>query len=161
MKKLKILVFSDAHGRGERINQVVRESKDVRYILYAGDTIKDLDDLKLSHGMELIMVKGNCDYGVDAPVEELVDINLNKILLTHGNKYNIKLGIDRLYYRAKELSANIVIFGHTHFRFASKEDDILFFNPGSISLPRDGRPPSYGLIEIFEDKIDYQHIDFY
>lgn len=157
---MKLAIFSDSHGHGDRINQVVQELSDIDYILYAGDVLGDLKEVQVPEGTELIAVQGNCDSNQDYPEEEIIDLGKTKVLLTHGHKYRIKWGLDRLYYRAKEVEAKIVVFGHTHYRYATKEANILFFNPGSIALPRDNRPPSYGIIELLDDKLFYSHHNF-
>lgn len=41
-----------------------------------------------------------------------------------------------LTYRAKELNAQIVCFGHSHILGAEMMDHILFINPGSLLKPR-------------------------
>lgn len=157
---MKLAIFSDSHGYGDRIKQVVESLSDIDYILYAGDVLKDLDAINVPKGVELVAVKGNCDYRTEYPEDRVINIDESKIFLTHGHKYNIKRGLDRLYYKARELDSNIVIFGHTHCRCAIEEDGILFFNPGSISIPRDGKKASYGLVEINNSIIKYKHIDF-
>ncbi len=158
---MKLAVFSDAHGRGERMAKVVKDLKGVDYLLYAGDVVGDLKEVQSRKGdFKVLAVRGNCDFNSTYSEELVFEVGGKVILLTHGHKYNIKYGIDRLYYRAKEVEADIVIFGHTHCRYAQKEDGVIFFNPGSISLPRDGWPPSYGVIEINNEGIKYKHCDF-
>lgn len=157
---MRLLVVSDAHGKGMRINKVIENIGEIDYILYGGDNIRDLANLKVKAETKLIAVKGNCDYGVDCPEEEIIDLENHRIFLTHGHKYRVKLGLDRLYYKAKEVGADIVVFGHTHCRLAIEEDGVLFFNPGSVFLPRDGKPPCYGIIDILDNKLEYQHLNF-
>ncbi|AGB41929.1 phosphoesterase, MJ0936 family [Halobacteroides halobius DSM 5150] len=154
---MKLAVFSDAHGRNENIKEGLKKLPQVDYLLYAGDGVKDLMECEFLSGFEIIAVKGNRDFNAGYPRERIFKVGRKKILLTHGDNYRIKWGIDQLYYRAQELEANIVIFGHTHIRYAQEEQGILFFNPGSISLPRDGEEGSFGLLELEEDRINYKH----
>jgi hypothetical protein len=44
--------------------------------------------------------------------------------------------MNNIYYRGRELNADIVLFGHTHQQLVEKEDDMILMNPGSISLPK-------------------------
>ena len=37
-----------------------------------------------------------------------------KIFFTHGHKWGVKYSTDRLFYKAKEIGAQIALFGHTH-----------------------------------------------
>ena len=66
--------------------------------------------------------------------------------MCHGHKYRVKLGIYSLLLRAKELNADIALFGHTHEKLLEKEDGIIILNPGSTR--------SYGIIEINDEEID-------
>ena len=59
----------------------------------------------------------------------MLEIQNKKILLTHGHRYRVKYGYDRLLSRAKEISADIVVFGHTHVPENTYIDNILLFNP--------------------------------
>lgn len=59
--------------------------------------------------------------------------------------------LDNLYYRALELGADIVLFGHTHVHINLLHDNIIILNPGSPSFPRGmSRTKTFGLIEIGE-----------
>ncbi|MCL2456121.1 MAG: metallophosphoesterase family protein, partial [Defluviitaleaceae bacterium] len=74
-----------------------------------------------------------------------------KILLTHGNKLGVKVGIDRLAYYAREKGANAIFYGHTHFPICVTVGGILVLNPGSPSFPRGGSLASYAIVEILPD----------
>lgn len=68
-----------------------------------------------------------------------------KILFSHGHTFGVKYSLDRIYYKAKEIGAKIVLFGHTHCRYYSYEDGVHILNPGSASCPRDGKPKAMPL----------------
>ena len=53
----------------------------------------------------------------------------------------MKQSLMGLYYNAKEMGADIVLFGHSHLYGAEMKDGILFLNPGSTMLA-DGRERS-------------------
>lgn len=65
--------------------------------------------------------------------------NLN-LYLTHGNKYNIE-------NKNKFNEGDILIYGHKHYPFIKKEDNIIFINVGSISLPKNESKASYAIYE--------------
>ena len=46
--------------------------------------------------------------------------------------------------------------GHTHVKTSDVRDGVIFANPGSISLPKDGSN-SYGIVE----PVSYTHLDVY
>ena len=57
----------------------------------------------------------------------------------------VKYSTDRLFYKAKEIGAQIALFGHTHCRYYAYEEGIHILNPGSAGQPRDGKPASYAI----------------
>ncbi len=156
---MKIAVFSDSHGPIDGIRQGLKELPEVDQLLFAGDGIRNLVDSNLARELKIAAVKGNRDQGIEFPEEKVVELAGRKFLVTHGDDYGVQWGLDKLDYRARELGVEVVIFGHTHRRYANQKNGILFFNPGSITSPRDQLPPSYGLIEIKEGKMNYTHYE--
>ena len=71
-----------------------------------------------------------------------------RVYVTHGHLYDVKQSPMKLIYRAKELGANIVCFGHTHVLGAEYIDDIFFVNPGSLKKPRRIEEKSFVTITI-------------
>ena len=66
--------------------------------------------------------------------------------------------LQTLLYRAKEVEANVVCFGHSHVLGVEIIDDILFINPGSILLPRSRREKTFALLEIQESEIEIRFL---
>jgi putative phosphoesterase len=69
--------------------------------------------------------------------------------------YVVKNGLEQLTKRAVELKADIVLYGHTHEAKETydSEHKLHLLNPGSISQPKPGKPPTYGVVEIIGNKI--------
>lgn len=149
---MKLLCISDTHGNIENLEKVIKSVDKIDILLHAGDHIVDVDSIN-QHGFEVFRVKGNCDRGTDGKLREVINIEDKKLLLTHGHQYGIKYGLHKLSYQAAEVEADIVVFGHTHRSLCSKENGVLYFNPGSITHPRDNSE-SYGIIEIKDGKIE-------
>lgn len=93
-------------------------------------------------------VRGNCDSEVDQmlieyPMMETYSTILlenRKIFLTHGHIF----GPDN----PPQLNeGDVLAFGHIHLPVAEKRGAIYAFNPGSISLPKQGNPKSYGIFD--------------
>lgn len=158
---MTLLVLSDSHGRPDLIEEAIRRVRPDG-ILFAGDGLRDLTRVELP--CPLWAVSGNCDW-LSAPLirsgsafepqtEELVTVEGIRILLTHGHKYGVKSGPTAAAYRALELGADILVYGHTHvpveYRLPPAEGGseerkpLILFNPGSIG-DRDG---SFGTITI-------------
>jgi putative phosphoesterase len=152
MNKVKIAVISDSHGMSDEIETIIdilKSINDLDTFVHLGDFSLDAEYIKEQTNIDFISVRGNCDFELhEINEEEILNINDKKILLTHGHKYNIKGDLNNLYYRAKELQVDAVLFGHIHMPVNIIEDDILLFNPGSISEPRGGSTNSYGILTI-------------
>lgn len=104
---------------------------------------------------EIIAVRGNCDSEVDQmlldfPMLEAYSWVLledgARLFLTHGHIYN---GENRPSLRV----GDVIVHGHTHLPVAEKSGDHFIYNPGSITFPKGGNVPSYGLYEEREFKV--------
>ena len=84
----------------------------------------------------MIGVAGNCDFFSFDSREEVIFVEKVKILLTHGDKYGVKNGLDRLSYYAEERSCQLALFGHTHQPFVGYVGRALMVNPGSLKEGR-------------------------
>lgn len=150
---MRIAVISDTHRITSNIIEELKE-KTFDLIIHLGDFIKDAEKIEEILETEVIKIKGNSDFREFDGDEELVKTFGNKkFLLTHGHKYGVKYTLDNLYYRAKELEVDVVLFGHTHNSFNENIEGVIFFNPGSPSNPRGSYDKTYGIIEI-DDFID-------
>lgn len=151
-----IAVVSDSHGDINAIKKALNKIKKAEYLFHLGDNVKDVEGFSKGFSGKIVYVKGNCDFLDRERAKELdekiIDIEGNKILSTHGHKYSVKENIFRLKYRAMELDANIVLYGHTHIPSIEYEEGIWFINPGSISLSR-AKNNTLALIEVLNDRI--------
>lgn len=142
---MQILVMSDTHGDSDVIEKVRGFYPKVDTYIHCGDS-----ELPFSHkaldGMK--KVRGNCDIDQAFPDEAVFDIEDVTVLVTHGHLYNVKTSILSLSYRAKEVDAQIVCFGHSHILAAEMIEDVLFLNPGSLLKPRGRKEKSFALVEI-------------
>lgn len=142
---MKILVMSDTHGDSHVIEKVKGFYPEIDVVIHCGDS-----ELPFSHealkGVK--KVRGNCDRETAFPEEEIFTVNDVTIFVTHGHLFNVKNSILSLTYRAKEVDAQIVCFGHSHILGAEMIDDILFLNPGSLLKPRGRKEKSFAVVEI-------------
>lgn len=131
-----IAVVSDTHRMTKYINLAKRLIKDADILIHLGDNIDDAELLENTFKGKVYAVAGNCDYSTKYPKESVIEVNGKKIFFTHGDLYGVKSSMNNIYYRGRELNADIVLFGHTHQQLIEKEDDMILMNPGSISLPK-------------------------
>jgi hypothetical protein len=147
----RIGVLGDTHGKFEQAIPVLK-SLEVDLILHTGDYYRDAIHLSQALGIKVIGVLGNCDTMSHGPKEKILELEGKRIYLTHGHLYGVKTGCLNLFYRAKEVEAHLVIYGHTHREAKETIEDTIIFNPGSPSKPRNNRP-TLGLVIINEGQI--------
>lgn len=123
----KIIVISDSHGNKDNINEILSRAGSCDYIFFLGDGI---GDTLVFPEDKLIAVKGNCDGAYNS--EKVVDVDGVKIFLTHGHEYNVNESLLDLKFKAEELKANLVLFGHTHNAIIEEQGGITFINPGAL-----------------------------
>ncbi|MEG1821010.1 MAG: phosphodiesterase [Malacoplasma sp.] len=163
---MKILFFSDIHGISDNLSYIkqIDENEKFDKIVVLGDLYypgpifdnskqiksKEVKDFLMGYQERLICMKGNCDSDVDIKASDfpicstisLICMDGLDIYLTHGNEYNIEK--DRKFQKK-----GILVYGHEHYPFIEKKNDMVFINVGSISQPRIGSEASYG---VYSDK---------
>ena len=143
---MKILIVSDSHGDNSKLDRLLEKHKDMDYYLHAGDSLSSNAEL-----YPFLSVRGNCDYSIDLDDKLILHTPYGKLLMKHVKNLT-----------SFDLSQNdikIFVFGHTHVREFGKVNDIYYINPGSISLPRDGRGLCYAIIEINKDDVKIQFLN--
>lgn len=161
---MKVLIVSDSHGLIDELIEIKqRHAHEADVFIHCGDS-------ELSSGCAelegFVYVGGNCDFVRDFAKERTEDIQGVRFLITHGHLYNVKMTLMNLYYRAQEVGAKVVCFGHSHIAGAEMINGILFINPGSILLPRMRKERTYASLQIengqatvrFYDIIDGQEV---
>ena len=161
---MKLMIASDIHGSAyyclEMLDAMKKECPDrlllLGDILYHGPrndlpleyepkkVIKMLNEVK----EKLFCVRGNCDTEVDQMVLDfpvmadyaLILYGERNLYATHGHIYN-ENNLPPLK------NGDILIHGHTHVLKAEKREDYTLLNPGSVSIPKEGNPPSYAILE--------------
>lgn len=135
---MQIGVISDTHRYTWVIEAAIKKLENSDLIIHLGDNVQDVKEISKYYKGPIINVKGNCDFAVDVPSEKIEIVEGKKLFITHGHRYDVKYDLSRLRYRALEVQADIVLFGHTHVSKIAFEDGIWFVNPGSPAIPRDG-----------------------
>ncbi len=149
---MRIIVVSDTHGLYSRLYDVVMRNLKADAFIHLGDGEEECQTL-LHNFPEITLkfhcVRGNCDYGSQLPVFKTLDIAPgHRIFATHGHRFGVKYDLGTLVTTAKENGCDIALYGHTHVQNSSYENGVYILNPGSASCPRDGKPASYGYIDI-------------
>lgn len=150
---IRIAVISDTHGDFRNVGRVrARLGGRLDWLLHGGDHFQDAPRVAVNLGVDPSRVRavvGNCDYPLREPTRQVLELEGVKILLIHGHHDGVKHGFQRVYLRAAEVGARVVIFGHSHVAMNDDDGRILLLNPGSLTLPHVATdPPSCALLEI-------------
>ena len=130
-----VVAFSDLHYN-EVPEQLKEACKYADYVFFLGDGIRNLKDVAYAdnfHG-----VCGNCDYTQFFELEEVVQVEDVKILITHGHRYSVKEDTLSLVSRAHELNCDVVFYGHTHIADIETAEGVTLVNPGALYAPMMG-----------------------
>ena len=155
---MDFLIISDSHGRVDRLADIIEACSACPpdKILFLGDGINDVSALSRLSGREVVAVAGNCDILCEEPLERIMGVGNRKIFMLHGHTRGVKHGFGRLEARARQVGADIVLYGHTHERDCRLSDGIWFFNPGSVGFPSHGRP-SFGRLTVTDGITDFSY----
>ena len=160
---MKLFFISDIHGSAFYLKKALEkfEEEKADYLVILGDELYhgarnpfpegystiEVTKLLNEYKEKIIAIRGNCDSEVDQIVLEypmmadysIVLYNGRRLFLTHGHLFDEN--------NLPNLSCgDVLIHGHTHVVVAKKVKDVYIINPGSISLPKEEWPNSYGVL---------------
>jgi putative phosphoesterase len=171
---MKILIASDIHGSLKYCNKLVEQYKkeNCDKLILLGDILyhgprNDLPEeynpkgviaLLNSMSNEILTVRGNCEAEVDDMVLDfnvlaeyaILYIENRLVFLTHGHKFNPQ-------NMPKLKKGDILFNGHTHVSKIEEVGDVLYVNPGSVSIPKENTERGYILLT--ETKIIHKDLN--
>ena len=145
---MKLLVMSDSH---RNINNMLHAAEQTApdAIVHLGDHINDAQKLRqLLPDTAFYMVTGNCDFSAGGEIDLFLTFENVKIFMTHGHMYSVKNGIAALIERARQLNADIALYGHTHHALLRNEYGIWLMCPGQMERHDRYVTSSYGIVNI-------------
>lgn len=152
---MKLLVISDTHGCANRAFTAHSHCEPVDAIVHLGDGCGDAELLGEVLDAPVMVVAGNCDVGATVPRERLWECDGKRILLTHGDLYQVKAGLEKLRQRAVAVGADIAMYGHTHVARHEFQTGVHLVNPGTLA--NYGTQCSYAVVTIIGAVITCQH----
>ncbi|MDF2879063.1 MAG: phosphodiesterase [Clostridia bacterium] len=159
---MKYMIISDIHGSELYLQQALSifNEQHFDFLILLGDILyhgprnplpnghnpQGVVQLLNANASKIIACRGNCDAEVDQLLLQfpcLGDYSLIldqgiRIFATHGHIYDPEK-------RPQLAGKYIFLYGHTHLWELRSQGDILICNPGSISLPKEGRPHTYAV----------------
>lgn len=161
---MKLMFISDIHGSLYWLEKALEkaEAEQPHTLVVLGDFLyhgprNPLPDgydpqgvaAKLNaYGKSLVAVRGNCDAEVDQMLLQFPMMGDYVLILHEGRKIYATHGHGASIDNLPALTAgDMFIQGHTHLPVADIKEGIFVLNPGSISLPKENNPNSYGIFE--------------
>lgn len=160
----RFLVISDIHGdaAGAAVMEEALERHGLKEILCLGDILyhgprndlpagyapKEVIPVMNRHSEEITAVRGNCDAEVDQMVLDFpitADYSIfflenRRVFMTHGH-------VSTPDHMPRLKKSDIFLSGHTHVPTAFAGGGIYMLNPGSVSLPKNGHPKTYAILD--------------
>ena len=145
---MRIGIMSDTHNNRYAVEWAVERAGAIDLWLHAGDCVPDAAYLGLISSVAVENVAGNSDWpDGKTPDDCVVEAAGRRIFLTHGHVYGVRSTLEMLVHAAEEKGADIAVYGHTHIVLQKSMrgvyGEVLVLNPGSLSQPRDGKPPAF------------------
>ncbi len=168
---MRIIIASDLHGSPDSVSFLQNKVKSLKpdlcvllgdYLYHGprnplpnGYTPKDVASMLGQLGVNTLAVRGNCDAEVDQsllpfPLVDQTWIYADDlaILASHGHRYDFQEPDF-----ANINAGSIILTGHTHVPRAESYKHVNWWNPGSLTLPKQGFPRSYGFYEQGEFRV--------
>ncbi|MBE6675445.1 MAG: phosphodiesterase [Ruminococcaceae bacterium] len=157
---MKLLIASDLHGGADactKLCDIFAQSGADRLILL-GDVLyhgprndppegyapKRVIPMLNNLADKILCVRGNCDAEVDGMMLDF-DVLTDSRTLFDGD---LCLYLHHGHHDLPALApGTVVLYGHTHVVEHHEQNGLFYFNPGSVTIPKGGNPPSYMLYE--------------
>jgi hypothetical protein len=141
---VKIGVISDTHGfLDPRVEKIFTG---VDHILHAGDIGYAAIILELQFIAPVTAVLGNCDGDIGFRLTETLEVAHKKFLVHHiVSPRELSETVTARITREKP---DVVVFGHTHKKFAETVNGMFFFNPGYAGKPKFGAERSVAILHV-------------
>ncbi|WP_409422589.1 phosphodiesterase [Pseudaeromonas sp. ZJS20] len=161
---MRLALLSDIHGDLAALEQALLQlaAWQPHYYLLLGDLLNHgprnpvpagYDPMGVAarlNGLrqQIIAVRGNCDSEVDQMLLQFPVLASHNQLLVDGHRFFMTHGHCLAEEGLPLTSADLLLTGHTHRVHWQKDGQgPMRFNPGSLAMPRDGQPASYGRYE--------------
>ncbi|MEO7412534.1 MAG: metallophosphoesterase family protein [Opitutaceae bacterium] len=142
---MRIAVFSDTHDRyPSRLPAMLRGADELWHLgdVCAPETLEEFTRL----GPPLRVVLGNCDSHLEWPVTLELERENVRFHLTHIPPSRAPKG------------AHAVLHGHLHVPRDEMIGTVRWLNPGCITRPSGGFPPSFAWLTVADGKMTWETV---
>jgi uncharacterized protein len=139
----RVLVIADTHDRlPESIAEMAKEADEIWHL---GDVCSEaiLDVLRLI-GPPVTVVRGNCDWNLEWPL--VIDIS----------RGGLNFRLQHIAPGSPPERIDVLLHGHTHVPRNERRGRVLLLNPGCVTRPNRGAPPSVAWLRIEDGTINWK-----
>ena len=145
-KTLRIFVLADTHNHLP--DNLAALAEDTDEIWHLGDVCSPSLLLNLENvGPPVTLVRGNCDSNFEWPL--VLD-------LARGG---LKFRLQHVPPDRPPDDVDVLLHGHTHVPRNERRGRVLFLNPGCVTRPNRGAPPSVAWLEIADGKVSWKLVE--
>lgn len=155
---MKILVFSDSHGKKELVDLMLSQEPACREVIFLGDGAKDIDWAESFHPEKhFTCVKGNNDWYSQLNTEAYKYFDGVTVFACHGDYFNVRTTLSSLCKKAFSVNASLALYGHTHVPKVTRDPltEVTAVNPGALCNGK------YCVIEIKKGSFTIEHKSCY
>ena len=135
---LKIFVLADTHDKlPEKLESLAAGADEIWHLgdICAPTILQSIENF----GPPVTIVRGNCDSNPEWPITVNLKRNGVRFRLVHIPPDDAPENVD------------VVLHGHTHVPRNESWRGVRFLNPGCVTRPNRGAPPSVAFLEIAAD----------
>ena len=111
---MRILVISDSHGKNDDVKQVIEQVGEIDMFIHLGDIERGPDYIRGLAGCECHMISGNNDYDINLPDTDSFMIGDKKVFITHGHRFYVGSGVERLRQYALDNGISEITLVHDY-----------------------------------------------
>ena len=151
---MKVLVFSDSHGRKELVDRMLSKEPDCKEVIFLGDGLKEVDWVEPFYPEKhFTRVRGNNDWYSGESGEAYKYFDGVTVFACHGDYLGVRTSLSLVYKKAASVGAGLALYGHTHVAKTSTDSasGVTAVNPGAMC---DGK---YCVIEFKKGEFSVEH----
>ena len=112
---MKVLVFSDSHGRKELLDRIISNEPDCTEIVFLGDGMRDIEAVQEFYPKHrFTCVKGNNDWHSNKSGETYKYFNGVTVFACHGDTLDVRTTVSYICRKAAAVGGKLALYGHTH-----------------------------------------------
>lgn len=135
---LRIFVLADTHNHlPDNLESLAEGADEIWHLgdVCAPSLVVSLEAL----GPPLTLVRGNCDGNFEWP------------LVADLKRYGVRFRLVHIPPSHAPGGVDVLLHAHTHVPRNERKDGVLFLNPGCVTRPNRGAPPSVATLQIAPD----------